>query len=194
MVVVMKADATDADIEAVAEKVRAAGGEAFVSRGTVHTIIGLVGDTGRFQTIPFKLMPGVDHVIQVGKPYKMVARDLHPETTTVKVGTTPVGRDSFTIIAGPCAVESEAAGVHRDPRREGRRRHDPARRHLQAADLALLVPGTRGARPGDPGGVSPRDRAADHRGGRRRLAGGAASPRSPTASASARATRRTSSC
>ncbi len=107
MVVVMKADATDADIEAVAEKVRAAGGEAFVSRGTVHTIIGLVGDTARFQTIPFKLMPGVDHVIQVGKPYKMVARDLHPETTTVKVGTTPVGRDSFTIIAGPCAVESE---------------------------------------------------------------------------------------
>jgi 3-deoxy-7-phosphoheptulonate synthase len=106
MVVVMRADATEADIEAVAERVRAAGGEAFVSRGTVHSIIGLVGDTGRFQAIPFKQMPGVDHVIQVGKPYKMVARDLHPETTIVKVGTTPVGRDSFTIIAGPCAVES----------------------------------------------------------------------------------------
>jgi 3-deoxy-7-phosphoheptulonate synthase len=106
MVVVMRADATEADIEAVAERVRTAGGEAFVSRGTVHTIIGLVGDTGRFQAIPFKQMPGVDHVIQVGKPYKMVARDLHPETTIVKVGTTPVGRDSFTIIAGPCAVES----------------------------------------------------------------------------------------
>src|SRR5712691_11704552 len=106
MVVVMKHDATEADIEAVAERVRAAGGEAFVSRGTVHTIIGLVGDTARFQTIPFKQMPGVDHVIQIGKPYKMVARDLHPETTTVKVGATPVGRDRFTIIAGPCAVES----------------------------------------------------------------------------------------
>ncbi len=106
MVVVMRADATEADIEAVSERVRTAGGEAFVSRGTVHTIIGLVGDTGRFQAIPFKQMPGVDHVIQVGKPYKMVARDLHPETTIVKVGTTPVGRDSFTIIAGPCAVES----------------------------------------------------------------------------------------
>jgi 3-deoxy-7-phosphoheptulonate synthase len=106
MVVVMRADATEADIEAVSERVRAAGGEAFVSRGTVHTIIGLVGDTGRFQAIPFKQMPGVDHVIQVGKPYKMVARDLHPDTTIVKVGTTPVGRDSFTIIAGPCAVES----------------------------------------------------------------------------------------
>jgi 3-deoxy-7-phosphoheptulonate synthase len=111
MVVVMRQDATDADIEAVAERVRAAGGEAFVSRGTVHTIIGLVGDTARFQAIPFKQMPGVDHVIQVGKPYKMVARDLHPETTTVKVGTTPVGRETFTIIAGPCAVESEEQAV-----------------------------------------------------------------------------------
>jgi 3-deoxy-7-phosphoheptulonate synthase len=107
MVVVMKREATEAEIEAVAERVRAAGGEAFVSRGTVHTIIGLVGDTERFQAMPFKQMPGVDHVIQVGKPYKMVARDLHPETTTVKVGTTAVGRDTFTIIAGPCAVESE---------------------------------------------------------------------------------------
>lgn len=103
----MKADATEADIESVCERVRAAGGEAFVSRGTVHTVIGLVGDTARFAAIPFTQSPGVDHVIQVGKPYKMVARDLHPEATTVKVGTTPVGRDAFTIIAGPCAVESE---------------------------------------------------------------------------------------
>ena len=111
MVVVMQQDATEADIEAVAERVRAAGGEAFVSRGTVHTIIGLVGDTARFQTIPFKQMPGVDHVIQVGKPYKMVARDLHPEATTVKVGTASVGRDGFTLIAGPCAVESAEQAV-----------------------------------------------------------------------------------
>jgi 3-deoxy-7-phosphoheptulonate synthase len=107
MVVVMKRDATDSDIEVVCEKVRNAGGEAFVSRGTVHTVIGLVGDTARFQVIPFMQLSGVDHVIQIGKPYKMVARDLHPETTTVKVGTTPVGRGAFTIIAGPCAVESE---------------------------------------------------------------------------------------
>ncbi|MEA2520516.1 MAG: 3-deoxy-7-phosphoheptulonate synthase [Actinomycetota bacterium] len=107
MVVVMKQEATEADIEQVCDKVRGAGGEAFVSRGTVHTVVGLVGDTARFQAIPFTQLPGVDHVIQIGKPYKMVSRDLHPETTTVKVGATPVGRGSFTIIAGPCAVESE---------------------------------------------------------------------------------------
>src|SRR5918992_6320518 len=107
MVVVMKQDATEADIEAVSERVRGVGGEAFVSRGAVHTIVGLVGDTDRFQAIDWKQMPGVDHVIRIGKPYKMVARDLHPETTTVKVGTTSVGRDTFTLIAGPCAVENE---------------------------------------------------------------------------------------
>ncbi|MEA2555482.1 MAG: 3-deoxy-7-phosphoheptulonate synthase, partial [Actinomycetota bacterium] len=78
MVVVMTQQATEADIEQVCDKVRAAGGEAFVSRGTVHTVVGLVGDTARFQAIPFTQLPGVDHVIQIGKPYKMVSRDLHP--------------------------------------------------------------------------------------------------------------------
>jgi 3-deoxy-7-phosphoheptulonate synthase len=107
MVVVMRREATEADIEAVAERVRAAGGEAFVSRGAVHTIIGLVGDTDRFAAIEWKQMPGVDHVIQIGKPYKMVAAALHPEPSTVNVGATPLGRGTFTIIAGPCAVESE---------------------------------------------------------------------------------------
>jgi 3-deoxy-7-phosphoheptulonate synthase len=103
----MAPEATEADIEAVCEKVRASGGEAFVSRGTVHTVVGLVGDTERFQAISWTQLPGVDHVIKIGKAYKMVARDLHPEPTMVKVGSTPVGRSVFTLIAGPCAVESE---------------------------------------------------------------------------------------
>ncbi|HEX3299681.1 MAG TPA: 3-deoxy-7-phosphoheptulonate synthase, partial [Actinomycetota bacterium] len=79
MVIVMEHSASDGDIDAVAERVRANGGEAFVSRGTVHTIIGLVGDTERFKSIDWRQMAGVDHVIQIGKPYKMVSRDLHPE-------------------------------------------------------------------------------------------------------------------
>ena len=107
MVVVMKREATDADVEAVAERVRASGGEAFVSRGAVHTIVGLVGDTDRFQAIDWRQMAGVDRVIQIGKPYKMVAADLHPTPTTVMVGSTAVGRGTVTIIAGPCAVEGE---------------------------------------------------------------------------------------
>jgi 3-deoxy-7-phosphoheptulonate synthase len=106
MVVVMTHEATEADIEAVCEKARATGGEAFVSRGTVHTVVGLVGDTARFEAISWTQLPGVAHVIKIGKAYKMVAADLHPEPSMVKVGPTAVGRDTFTIIAGPCAVES----------------------------------------------------------------------------------------
>jgi 3-deoxy-7-phosphoheptulonate synthase len=111
MVVVMKRDATEADIERVSEKVRDAGGEAFVSRGAVHTIVGLVGDTASFMGLGLDNFPGVDHLIQVGKPYKMVARALHPQPTTVKVGPAAVGRETFTIIAGPCAVESEGQAL-----------------------------------------------------------------------------------
>ncbi len=107
MVVVMKKDATDAEIERVAAKVREVGGEAFVSRGTVHTIIGLVGDTAVFIGLSLDNLPGVDHLIQVGKPYKMVARGLHPQPSVVKIGLAVVGRGTFTVIAGPCAVESE---------------------------------------------------------------------------------------
>jgi len=107
MVVVMSKDATEVDIERVAEKVREVGGEAFVSRGTVHTIIGLVGDTAAFRALDLDNLPGVDHLIHVGKPYKMVARSLHPQPSIVKVGPAVVGRETFTVIAGPCAVESE---------------------------------------------------------------------------------------
>ncbi len=107
MVVVMKREATEAEIERVAEKVREAGGEAFVSRGAVHTIIGLVGETAVFRGLELESLPGVDRIIQIGKPYKMVARALHPEPTFVRVGPAVVGRGMFTMIAGPCAVESE---------------------------------------------------------------------------------------
>lgn len=107
MVVVMRQGATEADIEAVSERARSLGGEAFVSRGAVHTVVGLVGDTERMAAIDWRQLPGVDHVIRIGKAYKMVARDLHPEATMVKIGDRAVGRGSFTIIAGPCAVENE---------------------------------------------------------------------------------------
>ena len=111
MVIVMRRDATADEVEAVAARARAAGGEAFVSRGAVHTIIGLVGDSERFAAVPFRDLPGVERVIVIGQPYKMVARDLHPETTTVRIGSTSIGRDSFTIIAGPCAVEDEVQAM-----------------------------------------------------------------------------------
>jgi 3-deoxy-7-phosphoheptulonate synthase len=107
MVVIMKMGASDDDVAGVVAKVEEVGGEAFVSRGRSWTIIGLVGDTIRFLELPLESLPGVDRVVRVGRPYKMVARELHPEPSTVQIAGVPIGRDTITVIAGPCAVENE---------------------------------------------------------------------------------------
>ena len=108
MVIVMSADATDIHLEAIVEKVSAAGGEAFISRGVSRTIVGLVGDDELFATLNFDSLPGVAQIMRITAPYKLVARQHHPQMTTVYVGDAkvPIGPNYFTLIAGPCAVES----------------------------------------------------------------------------------------
>ena len=106
MVVVMTPDATDAEIAHVVEKVESVGGEAFVSKGVVRTIIGLVGDIDSFHGLNLRSLKGVADVHRISDPYKLVSRQHHPERSTVWVGGVPIGPDSFTFIAGPCAVES----------------------------------------------------------------------------------------
>ena len=106
MVVVMSPDATAEDVDAVVARVAAAGGEAFVSRGVQRTIVGLVGDIAHFTTLNLRAMRGVGDVVRVSKPYKLVSREHHPEATTIRVGGVPIGPDTFTLIAGPCAVET----------------------------------------------------------------------------------------
>ena len=86
------------------------GGQAFVSRGVVRTIIGLVGDVESFHGLNLRSMAGVQDVYRISDPYKLVSRVHHPDRTTVHVGPTgrqvPIGPDTFTFIAGPCAVET----------------------------------------------------------------------------------------
>ncbi len=106
MVVVMNPHATTKEIDAVVARVVGAGGEAFVSRGLTRTIIGLVGDIEKFQQLNLTALPGVGDVLRVSDPYKLVSRQNHPDRTTVWVGDVPIGPDTFTLIAGPCAVES----------------------------------------------------------------------------------------
>jgi len=106
MVVVMRTGAAPEEIDAVVSRVEGAGGSAFISRGVQRTIIGLVGDIGAFQTLNLRAMPGVGDVVRVSKPYKLVSREHHPDATTVQVGGVPIGPDTFTLIAGPCAVET----------------------------------------------------------------------------------------
>ncbi len=107
MVVVMRHTATDADVDKVVAAVTEVGGEAFVSRGKNQTIVGLVGDLTQFSELPLHAFPGVEDVIRVSKPYKLVSIETHPRPSTVWVGDVPIGRETFTLIAGPCAVENE---------------------------------------------------------------------------------------
>ncbi|MDX1619415.1 MAG: 3-deoxy-7-phosphoheptulonate synthase [Nitriliruptorales bacterium] len=107
MVVVMRSTANEDDINKVVKAIDEVGGEAFVSRGKHQTIIGLVGDLSQFQQLPLHAFPGVEDVIRVSKPYKLVNIETQPRPSTVWVRDVPIGRDTFTLIAGPCAVETE---------------------------------------------------------------------------------------
>jgi 3-deoxy-7-phosphoheptulonate synthase len=106
MVIVMAADATPADIGAIVTLVEAAGGSAFVSRGVGRVIIGLVGDIDQFGTLNLRGMRGVSNVTQISAKYKLVSREHHPQRSVVQVGGVPIGPQTVTLIAGPCAVET----------------------------------------------------------------------------------------
>ncbi|WP_405151849.1 3-deoxy-7-phosphoheptulonate synthase [Sphaerisporangium sp. NBC_01403] len=106
MVIVMSPGAGQQEIDAIVDLVATAGGEAFVSRGVNRTIIGLVGDITQFGTLNLGSLPGVADVIRVSVPYKLVSRENHPERSTVRVAGVPIGPDTVTLIAGPCAVET----------------------------------------------------------------------------------------
>ncbi|MEV0820289.1 3-deoxy-7-phosphoheptulonate synthase [Nonomuraea rubra] len=106
MVIVMGPEATAADIEAIVSVVETAGVEAFVSKGVRRTIVGLVGDVTQLDAASLRGMAGVRDVMRVSTPYKLVSRENHPERSTVHVGGVPIGPDTVTLIAGPCAVET----------------------------------------------------------------------------------------
>ncbi len=106
MVVVMGTEAAPQDVAGVVAAVEGAGGAAFVSRGETRTIVGLVGDIARFQSLNLAALPGVVEVLRISKPYKLVSRENHPQTSTIVVGGVPIGPGTFTLVAGPCAVET----------------------------------------------------------------------------------------
>src|SRR6476661_5454762 len=106
MVVVMTAEAGETEIDGVVDRVRSAGGDAFVSRGMSRTIVGLVGVVDHLDTLNLRGMPGVSDVVRITSPYKLVSREHHRERSVIRVGGVPIGPDTLTVIAGPCAVET----------------------------------------------------------------------------------------
>jgi 3-deoxy-7-phosphoheptulonate synthase len=108
MLIVMNHTATRADIEAVNQAVAEMGFSAAPIPGSERTAIGVLGNQGYVDDSKILELPGVQRVIHVSKPYKLVSRDFHPEDTIVDVAGVRVGHGCRpVVVAGPCAVESE---------------------------------------------------------------------------------------
>lgn len=107
MLVIMKDHASSPDIQHIVDLLTEAGAEAHLSQGEVKTVIGVIGDREVIYRLEFEGLPGVERVIRVLKPYKLVSRDFQTEPTVVRVRDTAIGGGAFGVIAGPCSVESE---------------------------------------------------------------------------------------
>jgi len=106
MLIVMKSDATDEQIESVLQVIRDLGFRPHPMPGATRTAIGITGNQGVIDPAHFEYLPGVGEAIRVSKPYKLVGRDLKHEDTIVRIGDAEIGGTTPAIIAGPCAVES----------------------------------------------------------------------------------------
>lgn len=106
MIIVMKKDAEQKDIDHIVEKLEELGLEAHISQGKFHTVIGVIGDEELVATVPLVAFPGVEKVMPVMRPYKLVSREFKAEDTVIKVKDSLIGGNLFSLIAGPCSVES----------------------------------------------------------------------------------------
>ncbi len=107
MLVVMKKDSTEQELAGVIRKLAQSGLNGHMSKGMERTVIGVVGQTYPELRDTLELLSGVDEVIPISKPYKLSSREFQPEGTVITVGDVVIGGDELTVIAGPCAAETE---------------------------------------------------------------------------------------
>ena len=108
MLIVMKADATEGQVQAVVRVIEDLGYRAHPMPGASRTAIGITGNPGAVDPSHFENLPGVSEAVRVSKPYKLVTVDLRADKTIVQVGDATIGGEELAIIAGPCAIESRA--------------------------------------------------------------------------------------
>src|SRR5215468_6842854 len=105
MIIVLRPDSTDAQIDHVLERIRELGFRPHVSKGEMRTIIGVIGDEAKLQTTPLSAIPGVEQVLPVLKPFKLASREMRRADTVVEVGTgdpvrpVKIGGGSLAMIA-----------------------------------------------------------------------------------------------
>ncbi|MDG2407764.1 MAG: 3-deoxy-7-phosphoheptulonate synthase [Pirellulales bacterium] len=108
MLVVMQHQATEAEVAEVVATVEKMGLAAHPMPGPTRTAIGITGNSSSVDPRSLEVLPGVRELIRVTRPYKLASREMHPEDTIVEAGEARIGSPSFTMIAGPCSVESES--------------------------------------------------------------------------------------
>jgi len=106
MIIVMKSP-TEEQVDLVVRKIKEAGLEVNISRGTERTVIGAIGDERKLDQELFEALPGVEQALHIVKPYKIVAREWHKEDTVVDIKGVPLGGKQVQIITGPCSVETQ---------------------------------------------------------------------------------------
>src|SRR3954469_1913179 len=107
MMIVMKAGATEAEIESVIDRIEAVGARAHPSRGEEVTVIGAIGDREHVQRLGLEGYPGVEQVVPILKPYKLASAQIRPQQPTViEIDGRRIGGEHFSMIAGPCTVET----------------------------------------------------------------------------------------
>ena len=111
MLVVMNQNATPAEIDAVVTAVEEKGYTARPIPGGERVSIGILNNKGPVDASHFLGLPGVKDAIPVTRPYKLVSREFKAEDTIIQVGGVSIGGNQLTIIAGPCAVESESQAM-----------------------------------------------------------------------------------
>ncbi len=105
MIIVLKPTATEEEKRHLLEKIESLGLRPHISVGVKRTIIGVIGPEDVVRTVPLEAFPGVETVVAVLEPFKLVSREFKEEDTIVNVGGVPIGGRKFVVAAGPCAVE-----------------------------------------------------------------------------------------
>ncbi len=110
MIVVLKPTASAREIDHIIGKIKSLGLKPIISRGVERVIIGVIGEENKLRIQPLEAFPGVEKVMPILKPYKLVSREFHPENTTITISNgqenKQIGGKKIVVIAGPCAVES----------------------------------------------------------------------------------------
>ena len=105
LLIVMGGAVSAEEVEHVVARLEEAGVGTRVTRGREATVIGAIGDRELLATLPLEGYPGVEQVLPILKPYKLVSRELAPEPTVIEARGRRIGDSSFGLIAGPCSVE-----------------------------------------------------------------------------------------